>query len=353
MVGLMLANVLTRSRAEERRRFACRVPWTCTSVRVQAESPGLMTIVECCSPLLEVIGGFLAETPLDVVRLFYMTSRCVAQQASFAMNTMWHDMYACRWRAFFEALRFQQREDWLDVYKDTLSGGVEFMLEVFDRQKKEGFAMSAMPARVHFDRDENSYVAWYISASEVPPEVIHASETHRLRFCPASVQEPLWRTVTNALPAVSELPLERLLKTFKERACCCRRRSPSPDLPRSRSSSQESTDAYPYSVLEGIDGLKVGGAVELQWKMQEQSPFGWWYGQLEELQRDADGKLATATVIFPHFHSTSQWYRLAVRFGDQEVRDCMLGGKSGGLRPVPDGEKSQWMKHFPVIPIQV
>merc|ERR1740130_2356249 len=121
------------------------------------------------------------------------------------MSTLWHDMYKLRWRAFFDALQFQEtEEDWLCLYKDTLSGHTEFMLEVFDRQKKEGFAMSAMPARVHYDSREDSYVAWYISASEVPPELIGSNEAHRLRFCPASVREPLWWRETP--PAVTELP---------------------------------------------------------------------------------------------------------------------------------------------------
>lgn len=306
-----------------------------------------MTIAECLPPLLSVIGGLLSKDPQDVVSLFYMTSRCLTRQSSFAMNTLWQEMYAARWVAFFEALRFQQRgENWLELYRDTLLGHCEFIVEVFDRQKKEGFAMSAMPARTHYDSDEDGYIAWYISASEVPPELIPSSDGHRLRFCPASVRDPLWQS--ESPPAVGELPCERLWDSFKGRSRgwgCMRRRT----------SSADSTNlgAYPYLVLEGTQGLKIGGAVELQWKMQEQSPFGWWYGQLEQLQHHVDGKLATATLVFPHFHTTSQWYRLAVRFGDNEVRDCALGGKSGGLRPVRDREKAQWMRHFPARPIQV
>lgn len=310
---------------------------------------GLMTVVECLPPLLALIGGFLAEAPRDVVHLFYLASRTVARQASFATSTLWHDMYQIRWKVLFEALQFASaRDDWLNLYKETLLGRLEFMLEVFDRQKKEGFAMSAMPARVHYQHDEGGFVAWYISASEVPPELIPMKEADRLRFCPASAREPLWRKSSEAPPAVSELPGERFWSAFKERArCCVRRRSPSQDL------VSQDVGGYPYSVLEGMDGLRVGGAVELQWKMQDHSPFGWWYGQLEDLTPDPNGKLATATIIFPHFHTASQWYRLAVRFGDQEVRECMLGGKSGGLRPVREGEKWQWMRHFPASPIQV
>ena len=42
-------------------------------------------------------------------------------------------------------------------------------------------------------------------------------------------------------------------------------------------------------VLEGIPELKVGQGVELQWKMQQGSPFGWWFGTVESLERDAGG----------------------------------------------------------------
>lgn len=316
--------------------------------RKTSREPGLMTVVECLPPLLAVIGGFLAESPCDIVAFFYTSSRTILHQADFAMNTLWQDMFSLRWRAFYDAYRFEQTEEpWNEIYRETLCGRREFMLEVFDRQKKDGFAMSAMPARVHFDCQEGSHVAWYLSASEVPPELIPAEEAHRLRFCPASVRDPLWRSSSDAPAAVSDLPQERLWSAFTERArWCVRRRSPSQDLSREN-------DGYPYSVLTGVDGLKVGGAVELQWKMQDHSPFGWWYGHLEDLCCDQDGNAATATITFPHFHPTSQWYRLAVRFGDGEIRECLLGGKSGGLRPVPDGEKSQWMRHFPANLIQV
>lgn len=56
--------------------------------------------------------------------------------------------------------------------------------------------------------------------------------------------------------------------------------------------------SYPYRVLEGFSELRIGQGVELQWKMQFGSPFGWWFGHLEELHIDPDRKTALATVTF-------------------------------------------------------
>jgi len=45
-------------------------------------------------------------------------------------------------------------------------------------------------------------------------------------------------------------------------------------------------------VLEGVPDLKIGQGLELQWKMQQGSPFGWWFGTVESVERDAGGARA-------------------------------------------------------------
>jgi hypothetical protein len=268
----------------------------------------------------------------------------LAQQASFATDALWHDIYSYRWKAFSRLLEFLGErytlKEWRLLYKDTLEAKIEFICEVFDRQKKAGFAMSAMPARIHYDKATQSFVAWYMSASQVPPELIPMSQQHRLRACPPSTL----RHLCYSSNLVSELPLERRWGV----KCTDRSRwvGRSPDVPEAEMSS------YPYSVFATTQGFKVGEPVELQWKMQGRSPFGWWFGLLESFCAEQDGMLASATIIFPHFSPTSQWYRLTVRIGDGEIRDCALGGKSGGLRPVSTDERLQWMRHFPTNPIQ-
>lgn len=66
-------------------------------------------------------------------------------------------------------------EEWQQLYRETLFGRLECTLEVFDREKKLGFAMAAMAARVQFEMATGGYVARYLSASEVrrrPPWVV-------------------------------------------------------------------------------------------------------------------------------------------------------------------------------------
>merc|ERR1712187_985193 len=186
----------------------------------------------------------------------------------------------------------------------------------FDREKKLGFAMAATPGKVHYDKKLDSYIANYISASEVLPESIPSIEKHRLRFCPPSVRRAL---------------LQDSVVT-----------------PSAGTSAEEYCTQYPYKVLEGInDDLQVGKAVELQWKMQLGSPFGWWYGWLEALRFESKQR-AVATITFRHFHPDSHLYKLDVTFGDSKLQPCDLGGYTGGLRPVRDAQEvCRWMLFFP------
>jgi len=90
----------------------------------------------------------------------------------------------------------------------------------------------------------------------------------------------------------------------------------------------------------------LGKGVELQWKMQAGSPFGWWYGVLESLRIHGDGLTATAKLTFRHFPLGSRWYELDVVFGDNKIRPGAIGGYTGGIRGVTDEENLRWMVFF-------
>jgi hypothetical protein len=216
----------------------------------------------------------------------------------------------CQVPAFFEAECYlaqkrQMRVDWLSVYYHTLIGSCEFLVEVFNREKKMGFAMSCMSAKVSWDRSSNAYIAHYQSASQVLPEFIPFGESDRLRFCPASARSKLY-----------------------------------PEL-----QPPEAPENYPYRILHGLGNLQVGGGCELQWKMQMGSPFGWWYGKVESIERISNA--ATVTMIFEHFPPTSRWYRLRVTVGDGVMRRCAIGGHHGGIRAVSKVEAQRWMMFRP------
>jgi hypothetical protein len=306
----------------------------CSGPRSWFGSPelcGLSKIVECFQPLLFEIAGFLAGSPKEFALLCETSANFVSVQIRPMANSLWSDMYSKRWPTFHDCMNFQGLQDWRNLYLETLYGNLECTLEVFEREKKLGFAMAAMPARLQYEARLGAYVARYLSASQVPPEKIPSHEEHRLRFCPESVRAQLLRSCPSE-SGDAKTP-----------------NSPVKKAPYS-SNRRYYIEGYPYRVLEGLEGLEVGRNVELQWKMQEGSPFGWWYGRLDALALSADG-LAQATITFNHFPTSSRWYRLDVAFGDSRIRDCSFGGYTGGIRPVSEEEIRQCMMFFPKDPV--
>lgn len=310
-------------------------------VRFSGPQVGFTNVVEACPPLLLEIAAFAVTTPQELFALA-LSNRCVADLIELAGEALWSQMYLQRWPAFHDCLKFKGASGWARLYAETYAGCLETTLEIYDREKKLGFAMSAMAARVQYDASRKSYVARYLSASEVQPEIVPEEENYRLRFCPVSARErlkpgfPLPSESDDArmeLRELSILNIDDLSPTNSERSAMKLDTVP---------------EAYPYRVLEGVpQGLAVGQGVELQWKMQFGSPFGWWFGTLESLHISPDGKLASASIVFPHFPSTSRWYRLRVQFGDEHMRPCAFGGFTGGIRPTDEDEHKQWMLFFP------
>mmetsp|Transcript_110840 Transcript_110840/g.300802 ORF Transcript_110840/g.300802 Transcript_110840/m.300802 type:complete len:422 (-) Transcript_110840:51-1316(-) len=299
---------------------------TCPSPQTGEHEADFNLIASAFQPVLFNIAGFACSSPEELVALTTQTSKSVAAELTPARNDLWGSLYKQRWPAFHDFLHYQGLQRWDGLYEDTLAGKTEAVLEIFDREKKLGFAMAAMGARVTFEASSRSYVARYLSAHPVPPEMIPACEEHRLRFCPASARAQL----RPGGPTCAAQAFEEAL------------RCPEGAAPRQAE--------YPNKVLRGFEGLQVGGSVELQWKMQAGSPFGWWYGILDALSMRADG-LAVATISFRHFHATSVWYRLQVEFGDGEVREGAGGGFTGGVRKLSENEERQYMRFFPKAPV--
>jgi len=271
---------------------------------VSTEVPCLSLLADCYQLILFDIAQFLAASPHDIAVFCSLLSRGMAVQLEKMTGSLWREMHRQRWPPFYDWLAYSGSGDWCSLYQGTLLGCCRCILEVFHREKRRGFAMSALPAHVRYCAGLGAYVAEYLSASPASPEVIPAAEAARLRFCPA--------------PARS-----RLLP----------RPSPAGEPP------------YPYRVLEGTEGLVPGRGVELQWKMQRHSPFGWWFGWLEELRQDEGG--ATATITFSHFPVCSPWHRLTLRLGGSEPRPCLVAGFSGGIRPTSQAEQERWMSLLP------
>jgi len=296
--------------------------WRRTSGAAIAES-GLAVLAYRLQPVFTVVMEHLAGHPRDFAGVLCLASCSIEPHFKERVNTLFREAYAERWKSFHDYLMFQDRpaggEDWRTLYKETLAGRLKFLLEVFERQKMPGFTMAAMSAWIRYSNgledQPRGYMAQYLSASVVPPEFIPCEEEHRLRFCPPSVRQQLEPGAGVTPDGVVE------------------------------------EEAYPYRVISGFEGLVVGKGVELQWKMQMGSPFGWWYGKLDSLHMDEDGRSAIAEITFDQFLRTARWHRLSVRIGDGVVRTCEFGGYSGGLRGVSAAEERRWMKFFPSKPL--
>mmetsp|Transcript_24196 Transcript_24196/g.38672 ORF Transcript_24196/g.38672 Transcript_24196/m.38672 type:complete len:410 (+) Transcript_24196:56-1285(+) len=348
------------------------------------EHRSFMVLAQCLSPLLAEIGSFLAEKPNDLVPAFVLSARWLADEVAPCMNNLWAQMYSARWPAFYDFFRFNEVVDWCSAYEDMIYSRCRCQLEVFEREKKAGFDMAAMPAVVTYEGGTDTYAAKYLSASEVDIEIIPSIENYRLRFCPLSARQRLQpfyshrgegrpprkpqpkkekrrrstflRTLSRFMGSLathegsredagaktsdSDLPLH--ISEIDQMACHEMQTSSG-----FHASVEVDRTGYPYKVLEGFEGLVVGQHVELQWKMQKLSPFGWWFGKLESLHLEENGKTATAVLTFAHFPEHSGWHRLSVRFGDRKVRPCNFGGFSGGLRAVSNAEKDRWMRFLP------
>mmetsp|Transcript_27432 Transcript_27432/g.63899 ORF Transcript_27432/g.63899 Transcript_27432/m.63899 type:complete len:455 (-) Transcript_27432:550-1914(-) len=256
------------------------------------------------------------DAPLDMIVGFCLSSKSIADHSWQIRSRKWEALFAAKWPAFYTSLRYEPKApawtDWEEMYKQMVLGRIEEVLEVFDREKKVGFSMSCMIAKVSWEQKSQSYVACYVSASHVLPERIPYEASQRLRFCPDSAASQLQPEI--APPTAAEI--------------------------------------YPYRVFRGLDGVAVGKGVELQWKMQMGSPFGWWYGVVEHVERNyGEDETAAVTLTFRHFPAHSRWYRLRVLAGDGVMRKCSIGGYHGGIRAVTPEEDKQWQLFFPKEPI--
>lgn len=154
----------------------------------------------------------------------------------------------------------------------------------------------------------------YLSVSDVPEEVIPSDEVHRLRFCPPSARDYL--------------------------------------------SGSQGTYIDPFRVIRPVGvtlkdlqlEFECGRHVELQWKMRNGGPFGWWHGEVQSVEAREEGSFFV-NILFKHFPESSPWYRLTVPLNVAAPVPCVIGGYSGGVRRCTIDEERLWRKFFPERPI--
>jgi len=289
--------------------------WSTREHVAMPSQPSFTDVVECVPPILFLIFDFIADVSLDAAHLSFLTANSILAETCIMANCIWNTLYERRWPAFHDTLSYNNQAevtDWCAQYQETFVGKTKITLEVYHRERRQEFAMSAMPANVRFEAAMNAYIAEYISASKTRPEAIPAKDAYRLRFCPPCTRDCL-----------------------------------KPPLAAQPQVQGNETASYPHRVLQGTEELIPRQSVELQWKMQQGSPFGWWYATLEAITHETSAMQATATITFGHFPKHSRWHRLEVRFGDCEIRPCHFGSFTGGIRACSVAETQHWSQHFP------
>jgi len=300
----------------------------------------LYLLSECVTPLFFELVEYLASSPRDGVPLCGVVSHSFAVLSYPISNALWSVMYMQRWPAFHECMRFYGTVTWKSLYRDTMLGKVTCALEIYHREKIVGFSMSCMPALVHYEQKQDAYSAKYVSATDVPVETIPVTEERRLRFLPSSAR-CLLAPESDALQPPTPKPTVEASKLATAAHSLRRQFQTTPTVRAAKA-------FYNYTSITGIDeGLRIGGGLELQWKMQPGSPFGWWYGELEDLERLPGASVAKATILFKHFPPHSRWHRMQVVFGDGEIRDSNFGGKTGGIRSTSLELQQHWYGFLP------
>jgi hypothetical protein len=266
----------------------------------------LRHFLEASGPVWDNVIAFCGA-PGDIFGAFMMCRFEDVCGEWFRNHPQWEVIFHSRWPAMHCALKHAQEKAWMRAFSETGMGMRSCLLEVRDRELKPGFAMSAHPAICYWDQGRKSYVAKYLSVSDVPEEYIPAEEARRrIRFCPPAARAAMTCPYSASIDPFRVLPLSPL-------------------------TLEELRAAFPQ-----------GQGIELQWKMRAEGPFGWWYAEVESVE--ARGSSFHATLLFRHFPAFSPWYRLLVPLCITSPEPCAIGGFCGGLRRCTAEEQLIWEK---------
>lgn len=243
-----------------------------------------------CLPF-EVIVEFL-DDPRDLAAVLG-SEFCMIQALRQKCNYFWKVILRNRFPAVADV--YNSRKCFRSVWIDVLNGETVY-LGVHERQLKRGFAMSIMPADVTWSKvNKNFHVSYTTGLPIVPTERVNMKDARfRFRKLICAPQE-VWKTK-----------------------------------------------------LEDIEpGIKIA----VQWKMLENGPFGWWFGDLVGfIWFDGD---KVADIRFGHIVSASRWHRLLAPVHAEQVRESPSGGYTGGMIKLTP-ETAGWFTRFtPLEPMNL
>jgi hypothetical protein len=251
------------------------VPFKPSCLSEIAPSDGSCAMLKLPEELTELIYSWLPAADLcsiEVAARGADASPTNASALSLPSAELWRLETKSRWPLFYDEVLLQamcgskppkiditdvpprampileQKIDWKRTYRRILDGLWECQLQVLSREMNTNyeFAMSAYNANVTYDRKTNKYRVLYL------PD----GRGDIIEFVPDQQLRPIPRGLRDAYSVYCD-------KSIK------------------------------------LADLKIGMAVEIQWKQQGFHPFGFWFGHILRIE---DGDI---TLRFDHYHEIS------------------------------------------------
>lgn len=114
--------------------------------------------------------------------------------------------------------------------------------------------------------------------------------------------------------------------------------------------------AYDLHISDCLNDLHPGDHVEIQWRINKECPYGWWYGMIGHLE-SCDGNrhfchchLSDMVVLeFKHYTSESGWRQALLNRKDLGEAGSETYGFYGGIRKLKseEDEISKWRQFWP------
>ncbi|KAK9290561.1 hypothetical protein L1049_008731 [Liquidambar formosana] len=115
------------------------------------------------------------------------------------------------------------------------------------------------------------------------------------------------------------------------------------------------TPPHVLHVSDCLNDLKPGDHIEIQWRRNNEFPYGWWYGVVGHLE-SCDGNencchchnSETVILEFNQYTAGSRWRRTLINRKDHREEGNEVDGFYGGIRKLHNEEEiSMWKRLWP------
>ncbi|GFP97620.1 F-box protein at2g32560 [Phtheirospermum japonicum] len=204
--------------------------------------------------------------------------------------------------SIFKKTKFPPADSIMSCYLALESGKFWFPAQVYNRENGHvGFMLSCYDAEISYDRRTDTFNARYIAHGPRPSTIESGVTWDRLRA-----------------PPVETCP-------------------------------------HDLHISDCLNELRPGDQIEIQWRRNNDFPYGWWYGVVGHLET-CDGNASycrchesdTLVLEFNQYTHDSRWRRTIISRKDHREKGNEVDGFYAGIRKLcGDEEISRWRKLWP------